>query len=556
MIPKKMQKLKQLLTIPLAVIMLFTLIPVLPIDGIQSVEAAETKLRKPRKSNGEITYDCVWFGSYPQAEVITTALLEKYEASVSPEFVSSRMDDFIIDNDFYQTLKTAKGWDANGDITLSNGDKYRRIKRRDVTDESTSYIYCGEDNTYHYFKYQPIKWRVLSTNKREALLLAENGLDCQVYHTGSFQSATWKTCTARSWLNGYGSKSNLQKTNYTKKNFINSAFNSKEKKAIKAKKIVNKDYSVPGEDFSIYKGLHYPLEECYTTGASTKDKIFLLSHDEAIKPDYGFSPYNKATDKAKQRTSTLYAYGMGAENDWVLRSSAGGCEMLGVAYDGNVRIDYMNTGYEGGPTHDLIVPALYLDLSAADAWRYAGTTHVEESRNGLAKENGKYCYYENDKKQNKYTGLVKKSDQKWYYLKKGVWQSKYTGMVIHSSEKWYYVENGLRKYTTGLVKHTDHKWWYVKNGEWQLYYTGMVKHSSGKWYYVKEGKKEYTTGLVKHTDDKLWYVKNGEWQPTYTEIVKHSDGKSYYIEKGRQSNITGHVTVNGKLYYLVKGEVK
>ena len=43
-----------------------------------------------------VTWDCVWFGSYPQSEVT-----EK-------------------DGDIYNTLKNVTGWDSNNDITIGN----------------------------------------------------------------------------------------------------------------------------------------------------------------------------------------------------------------------------------------------------------------------------------------------------------------------------------------------------------------------------------------------------------------------------------------------------
>ena len=48
---------------------------------------------------------------------------------------------------------------------------------------------------------QPIKWRVLSVEGDDVFLLADKCLDRQEYNeTGT--SATWDTCTMRSWLNG------------------------------------------------------------------------------------------------------------------------------------------------------------------------------------------------------------------------------------------------------------------------------------------------------------------------------------------------------------------
>lgn len=71
------------------------------------------------ESGKKVTWDCLWFGSYPQS-VIT----EK-------------------DGEIYTTLKNTDNWDKNGDATIDN-IKYHKTKKG-------------------YFKYEPIKWRVLQS---------------------------------------------------------------------------------------------------------------------------------------------------------------------------------------------------------------------------------------------------------------------------------------------------------------------------------------------------------------------------------------------------------
>ncbi len=553
----------------LAVIMLFTLMPVMSTGGMENVEASTT-LRNPRKdSNGETIYDCVWFGSYPQAEVITTAMSKNYTAIESE---SLKDGDLIVNNSVYHTLEKAKGWDTNGDITLPNGDRYRRIKKSDTTycyNMRGQYIW-SDNPTYHYFKYQPIKWRVLSTDGNEAFLMADKGLDDQYYYT-ELEYVTWETCTMRSFLNGYGSASNKAEKDYTKKNFINSAFTLSERNLIKEKTIENKDDSKYGT----------------AGGNSTKDKVFLLSYDDVTNRSYGFSSYDDELDKARRIQSTTYARAMSANYSvkeeysgnsyWWLRSPGS---------NSRTAVTVRNHGFierSGGLVkayNVAMVPALYLNLSSSTSYSYAGTVCVGEgNKNGLIKENGIYYYYKNNKKQTGYTGMVKNNtDDKWYYVEKGVcrfnrtglvkdgsnwtyvknsvWQSGYTGMVKQPSGKWYYVEKGRKKYVTQLVKYTDGSWWYVKNGEWQPSYKGMVKQPSGNCYYVENGKRKYVTQLVKHTDGSWWYVKKSNWQPKFTGIVKQPSGRRYYVEKGKRKNITGYVTVKGKRYKLVKGEVK
>ena len=671
---KTKKKSKKLFVAFLAVLMLFALIPIMPSAEISSVEAAETKLKNPRKdSNGEVTYDCVWFGSYPQAEVITTAMSKNYTA-IKSEYLKE--GDLIVDDAAYGKLKKATGWDANGDITLSNGDRYRRMRKSDATSSILSgegYYNWSDSQTYHYFKYQPIKWRVLHADGKEALLMADKGLDDRNYNTER-KDVTWETCTLRSFLNGYGSASNVQKEDYTKKNFINSTFTSDERNLIKEKTLENKDNPEHGT----------------AGGKSTKDKVFLLSYDAVRKGSYGFSSYYTDNDKARRMQTSTYAKAMGAWWDtdtsysgngkWWLRSPGGDSnDVMAVVWSGYINL---SNRYIFAGDHTL-VPALYLNLSSSNLYSYAGTVCTngnvnevkknvnEPKKNGLVYENGLYYYYKNNTIQTGFTGMVKNStDSKWYYVEKSVcrlnrtglvkdgsnwryvknsvwqsgytgmvknstdgkwyyvengicglnhtglvkdgsnwryvknsvwqsgytgmvknstdgkwyyvengicglnrtclvkdgsnwkyvknsvWQSGYTGMVKQPSGRWYYVEKGRKKYVTQLVKHTDGSWWYVKNGEWQPSYKGMVKQPSGNCYYVENGKRKYVTQLVKHTDGSWWYVKKSNWQPKFTGIVKQPSGRRYYVENGKRKNITGYVTVKGKRYKLVKGEVK
>lgn len=118
----------------------------------------------------KVTWDCVYFGSYPQSEITSK------------------------DGSIYNTLKNATGWDENNDITIGR-TKYRRLKGEDATYATSSdspYRYDWNDNykIYHYFKYEPIKWRVLNRNGNDALLLADIALDDQKCNTNC-EDVTW-----------------------------------------------------------------------------------------------------------------------------------------------------------------------------------------------------------------------------------------------------------------------------------------------------------------------------------------------------------------------------
>ncbi len=346
-------------------------------DEKKPPEKTEDSLSNPRivpdssmEAGQKVTWDCVWFGSYPQAEVVPAS--EEYTA-LDKKFLQE--GDLIQDDELYQKLKSATDWDKQGDVEI-DGEKYRRIKKEDATyvdtdDLVNSYYQWKSEKEYHYFKYQPIKWRVLSVDGSEAFLLADQALDDKQYHTVN-ENVTWEGSTIRSWLNGYGESANLQKKDYGSSNFINTAFSSSARTAIKDTKVENKD------------NLSYGTEG----GEDTVDKIFLLSESEIYTDNakaYGFVSNNDVDDEARRAKSSVYAKALGTWSNgsvdignckWRLRSPGIRSGTAAIVYlDGLVisdgeNVDFLDYG---------VRPALNLDLTASSdsgtskVWSYAGT---------------------------------------------------------------------------------------------------------------------------------------------------------------------------------------
>ena len=338
---------------------------------LPKVNAAEN-IRNPRivkdssmDAGQKVIWDCVYFGSYPQSEVTSK------------------------DGSIYNALKNATGWDENNDITIGR-TKYRRLKGEDATryssNEEGEYNWNGSYKTYHYFKYEPIKWRVLNRNGNDAFLLADVALDDQKYNT-NYEDVTWETSGIRSWLNGYGASVNQPRTDYSKKNFINSAFTSTQRSAIKTISVVN--------DNNIYYGT--------AGGKNTSDKVFLLSESEVYNTDiaagYGFiNDYNveyATYDEAKRSRCSTYASAMGTCRSyytttgytkyngnvwWWLRSPG---------YDNSSAAIVVDNGYVSGFCSDNVSynsvgvrPALHLNLASTNLYSYAGTVCSDAMKNG------------------------------------------------------------------------------------------------------------------------------------------------------------------------------
>ena len=321
----------------------------------------------------KVTWDCVWFGSYPQTEIVE-------EASACGTYGKDweRTSDYEVNESLYSQLSSASGWNSNGDITL-NGTKYRRIQRSDATySESYSSDYYDWSNTtasYHYFRYDPIKWRVLEVNGDQALLLADEGLDDQIYGHGSM---TWaEESTLRSWLNGYGSSANTYGTDYSSKNFIDSAFSSEEAGAILSTEL---DNSTTGP-YSARIG-----------GENTSDKVYLLSaydlYDSDASARYGFYKEDYwIGDEGRFCQASCYAKAMGAKclnNNcfWWLRSP--GYQSGYVQYvDWLGSLDIYGTPGNEGLYNFSVRPALHMNLSSSNLYRYAGTVSSDGTMNEI-----------------------------------------------------------------------------------------------------------------------------------------------------------------------------
>lgn len=237
----------------------------------------------------KVTWDCIWFGSYPQTKIVSSSK----------------------ENDLYSTLEKSNGWDKNNDIIIGK-EKYHRAKK------------C-------YFKYEPIKWRVIKCENGEALLLSDIVLDKQKYNK-RLKKVTWEKSTLRKWLN---------------KKFMNRAFSSSEQEAIHTTKVINED------------NYYYKTDG----GNDTLDKIYLLSLSETDEEkEYGFTDsYGMTIKYSNYADLDDYQY-------WWLRTpgekniSAAAVDMSGKAYLGGGESD-MELG---------IRPVLHLNLLATDDYSYAG----------------------------------------------------------------------------------------------------------------------------------------------------------------------------------------
>lgn len=312
----------------------------------------------------EMVWNCIYFGEYPQSEITNSkkiALLNN-----------------IAESNWVPLNNPAKGEDGTmAYYVAASGTKYLRMKMADATyatsGDANFYDWAEDAETYHYFQYEPVKWRVLSVNEdgTDALLLADKSLDDQQFHPTKKityvngqpkDSNRWKYSTIRSFLNGYGSDNNTYDYDYSEGySFKAMAFSDKEQNAILTTTVDNTE------------SYHH-----YYDGTDTKDDIFLLSYKQAVGSGT-YASYGFTADNYRYTQNTAFCRAMGAftsygyNYSWLRSSGDGTYRVNVVCYSGDVHKGGNNVDY----TDYSVRPALHMDLTDTSLWDYAGQVDSE-----------------------------------------------------------------------------------------------------------------------------------------------------------------------------------
>ncbi|MCM1486644.1 MAG: DUF6273 domain-containing protein, partial [Faecalibacterium sp.] len=287
--------------------------------------------------NGKHTGDIIEFGEYPQSRVtdaITLSLLN----STNTEWKSY---DYYIDygnpvnfdepmkpSDYmqYRDVKLGISWFRA--VRFTRYRPYYTCNSSFSNQESNGYYV----NETYWFKFEPIKWKVLDANT--GLIICASIIDAQAYqntiyyHSGEY----WQSLSYSKYANNYANSSIRQWLN---EDFYNIAFTVSQKNAIKLTALNNNCY------YSKYNS------------AKTQDKIFLLSYDEANTFNSSFE-VAIGSDYAKcQGLNELYGWWLRSAYD----SSINAC---GVSRSGSTMAPY-NVYYTGRG----IRPACYLNVTSA-----------------------------------------------------------------------------------------------------------------------------------------------------------------------------------------------
>lgn len=238
------------------------------------------------------------FGSYPQTRVndyTTTQALVDMAGTLPSSSYSYNWTS-------YRYYKDGAESDYMWYIDLEyNGEKYRgvyfnsyRLNQTTITNVSPVSSYTYQDdagyslNTAYWFKYEPIKWRIMSEADGKAVILSELILDSQDFnHSISTHTEDGTTIYANNW-----EYSNIRK--WLNDNFYNVAFNELQKAVIVATELDNKTTGKNG------------TENTYATCQNnTTDNVYLLAYQELNN--------NALLEEVRSKNTTDYSQIQGAD---------------------------------------------------------------------------------------------------------------------------------------------------------------------------------------------------------------------------------------------------
>ncbi len=324
----------------------------------------------------------ILFGSYPQSKVSDISVQAALN-SLTGELPT--YSDSYGWNSYKYYISSSNNFDYMWYIDVeSDGDKYRGVyftsyrPTEPKNSSITSKTYQDDNgyltNTVYWFKYEPIKWRILTENDGKALIYCDMIIDAQAYqdfwvHDGNnVFYATDSNGTILTDENGnkiYANNYNYSKIRaWLNDNFYNTAFDSLQKELINLTVVDNSKESIKDAAGTI--GVMNGSDALYE---NTNDNIFLLSEKEITTPEYGFAGCD-VYDTERQKQTTDYAQSQGARTyfgeqydlmGWYwLRSPSSSGSLMSATIDSQ---GYAKCGMNPNQTAGGVCPALWIILN-------------------------------------------------------------------------------------------------------------------------------------------------------------------------------------------------
>ena len=260
----------------------------------------------------------VYFGSYPQTKVSDKTLLNTLNAKAGE--LPTEENSYLWNSYGYYINGSVKDymWYIDEEV---DGSKYRGVY---FTSYRPRHCVHGSDKDYssqkrngyfestaYWFKYEVVKWRVLTESENRAFLMCNIAIDAQQYYNDYNTTRLIDEKTV--YVNNY-EESHIRK--WLNETFYNTAFNDLHKAIIRTTSVDNSARSTNPFD----NATQWNKGENEYACENTLDKIFLLSEYEVTNPAYGF------TDSALMSSDYAKSQGCYQDNDyngsckWWLRS--------------------------------------------------------------------------------------------------------------------------------------------------------------------------------------------------------------------------------------------
>ena len=260
--------------------------------------------------------DYIYFGYWPQTcERDENVIAKLNQMAGMPPFPR---DNNANPNNWESHEGTTYMWQK---IVIYNGTKYLGVQMNEYRANGIYALYDKiTDNGYYrlnvyWFKYEPIKWRILTTSGNSAFIMSDIALDFFSMQPdrksenrdgllASYNNSTgvpdgtyannWEYSFIRSWLN---------------ETFYSEVFNDLQKEIIQTTHLDNSARSCNPDEYPKYYGYaenagkNKYADQCN----DTDDKIFLLSLRDVTTTAYGFNKDVKAEDPARNLQASDFA---------------------------------------------------------------------------------------------------------------------------------------------------------------------------------------------------------------------------------------------------------
>lgn len=271
-----------------------------------------------------------YFGSYPQSKVIDASLTKALTKEIGLLPTSSNFQNWT-SYKYYINGSNETDFMWYQDVEYTDGNKYRGVyftsyrpsdcSSSSSENDSNQYSKGYRISTIYWFKYEPIKMRILESSNNDKFYVTDKIIDSQqYYHESDYTKKTRapydSTTTASVYDNNY-QYSDIR--GWLNTDFYNTAFSSTEQSNITTTEVDNSVAST-GDASNSY------------TCDNTNDKLFLLSYSEATNTSYFID------NDERRASATAYAYCQGYSWYYWLRSPIYSYYARYVSHNGDIHI--------------------------------------------------------------------------------------------------------------------------------------------------------------------------------------------------------------------------